>query len=125
MCGNTTHTFHGHESDINLVDFFPSDNTLGTGSDGSSCRHFDLRAYGELNNFSNDYAASFSKSDGFLFAGYAYYNCYSWDVLSATGAHIYQLVVHENRVSCLGVNPAGQALVTGSWDAQLKRVFGQ
>ncbi|KAL3664611.1 hypothetical protein V7S43_010360 [Phytophthora oleae] len=70
-------------------------------------------------------SASSSKSDGFLFAGDDYYNCYCWDVLSATGTHIYQLVAHENRVSCLGVNPAGQALVTGNWDALLKRVFGQ
>ncbi|KAL3669160.1 Guanine nucleotide-binding protein G(I)/G(S)/G(T) subunit beta-1 [Phytophthora oleae] len=95
----------GHESDINLVDFFPSGNDLGTGSDDSSCRRFDLGAYGELNNFTS---ASFSKFDRFLFVGYDYYNCYCWDVLSTTGAHTYQLVAHENRVSCLGVN-------TGQW----------
>ncbi|KAG1683540.1 hypothetical protein DVH05_003685 [Phytophthora capsici] len=124
--GKTTHTFQGHESDINSVDFFPSGNALGTGSDDSSCRLFDLRAYGELNNFSNDKilcgitSVSFSKSGRFLFAGYDDYNCYCWDVLSTTGAHIYQLAGHENRVSCLGVNPAGQALCTGSWDTLLK-----
>jgi WD40 repeat protein len=27
---------------------------------------------------------------------------------------------HENRVSCLGVSPSGDALCTGSWDALLK-----
>ncbi|KAL7681826.1 putative guanine nucleotide-binding protein, beta subunit [Plasmopara halstedii] len=95
--GKTTHTFQGHESDINSVDFFPSGNALGTGSDDSSCRLFDLRAYGELNNFSNDKilcgitSVSFSKSGRFLFAGYDDYNCYCWDVLGTTGAHIYQL----------------------------------
>ncbi|CAI5733032.1 unnamed protein product [Peronospora destructor] len=124
--GKTTHTFQGHESDINSVDFFPSGNALGTGSDDSSCRLFDLRAYGELNNFSNDKilcgitSLSFSKSGRFLFAGYDDYNCYCWDVLSATGPHIYQLAGHENRVSCLGVNSTGQALCTGSWDTLLK-----
>ncbi|TDH74382.1 uncharacterized protein CCR75_005080 [Bremia lactucae] len=124
--GKTTHTFHGHESDINSVDFFPSGNALGTGSDDSSCRLFDLRAYGELNNFSNDKilcgitSVSFSKSGRFVFAGYDDYNCYCWDVLSTTGAHVYQLEGHESRVSCLGVDPAGQALCTGSWDTLLK-----
>uniref|UniRef100_A0AAV1UVU6 Guanine nucleotide-binding protein subunit beta n=1 Tax=Peronospora matthiolae TaxID=2874970 RepID=A0AAV1UVU6_9STRA len=124
--GRSTHTFQGHESDINSVDFFPSGNALGTGSDDSSCRLFDLRAYGELNNFSNDKilcgitSVSFSKSGRFLFAGYDDYNCYCWDVLSTTGMHVYQLAGHENRVSCLGVDPKGQALCTGSWDTLLK-----
>ena len=27
---------------------------------------------------------------------------------------------HENRVSCLGVSPTGDALCTGSWDTLLK-----
>ncbi|CAN0483447.1 unnamed protein product, partial [Hapterophycus canaliculatus] len=26
----------------------------------------------------------------------------------------------QNRVSCLGVNPKGEALCTGSWDTLLK-----
>jgi guanine nucleotide-binding protein G(I)/G(S)/G(T) subunit beta-1 len=122
----STHTFHGHESDINSVDFFPNGNALGTGSDDSSCRLFDLRAYGELNNFSNDKilcgitSVSFSKSGRFLFAGYDDYNCYCWDTLSTSGQHVYQLSGHENRVSCLGVNHTGQALCTGSWDTLLK-----
>ncbi|CAH0513820.1 unnamed protein product [Peronospora belbahrii] len=98
--GKTTHTFQGHESDINSVDFFPSGNAVGTGSDDSSCRLFDLRAYGELNNLATTkfYVASHP----------------------TTGAHIYQLAGHENRVSCIGVNAAGQALCTGSWDTLLK-----
>ncbi|CAK4078668.1 unnamed protein product [Aphanomyces euteiches] len=124
--GKSTHSFHGHESDINSVDFFPDGNALGTGSDDSSCRLFDLRAYGELNNFSNDKilcgitSVSYSKSGRFMFAGYDDYNCYCWDVLANTGAHVYQLTGHENRVSCLGVSPSGQALCTGSWDTLLK-----
>ena len=27
---------------------------------------------------------------------------------------------HENKISCLGVNPNGTALCTGSWDTLLK-----
>ncbi len=45
---NCVKTFTGHESDINAVDFFPNGNAVGTGSDDSSCRLFDLRAYREL-----------------------------------------------------------------------------
>jgi guanine nucleotide-binding protein G(I)/G(S)/G(T) subunit beta-1 len=55
-----------------------------------------------------------------LFAGYDDYNCLGWDVLGATDKHHYQLQGHENRVSCLGVSPSGDALCTGSWDTLLK-----
>ena len=47
-------TFTGHESDINSVQFFPDGNAVGTGSDDSSCRLFDIRAYTQLNKFAND-----------------------------------------------------------------------
>ena len=52
--GKCTHTFYGHESDINSVAFFPDGNAVGTGSDDSSCRLFDLRCYDEVNQFGND-----------------------------------------------------------------------
>ena len=32
----------------------------------------------------------------------------------------YSFPGHENRVSCLGVSPSGDALCTGSWDTLLK-----
>ena len=35
-----THTFSGHESDINSVAFMPNGQSFGTGSDDSSCRLF-------------------------------------------------------------------------------------
>lgn len=121
-----TQTFHGHESDINSVHFFPNGLAFGTGSDDSSCRLFDLRSYTELNQFGNDKilcgitSVSFSKSGRLLFAGYDDYNCYCWDTVSSRPSHAYQLAGHENRVSCLGVNDNGQALCTGSWDTLLK-----
>lgn len=46
--GQCTHTFEGHESDINSVAFFPGDFAVGTGSDDSTCRMFDTRCYGEV-----------------------------------------------------------------------------
>jgi len=117
-------TFGGHESDINSVAFFPDGNAFGTGSDDSSCRLFDIRAYLQLNKYSNDKilcgitSVSFSKSGKMLFAGYDDYNCYVWD--TQFGTLVNQLVGHENRVSCLGVTEDGKALCTGSWDTLLK-----
>lgn len=124
--GKCTHTFYGHESDINSVAFFPDGNAIGTGSDDSSCRLFDLRCYDEVNQFGNDKilcgitSVAFSNSGRLLFAGYDDYNCQVWDVTSDSGQPAYQLVGHENRVSCLGVSPRGEALCTGSWDTLLK-----
>lgn len=124
--GKCVQTFQGHESDINSVMFFPDGKAFGTGSDDSSCRLFDMRCYGEANYFGNDKilcgitSVAFSRSGRLLFAGYDDYNCYVWDVTNSTGIPAYQLAGHENRVSCLGVNPKGEALCTGSWDTLLK-----
>lgn len=124
--GKCTHTFYGHESDINSVAFFPDGNAIGTGSDDSSCRLFDLRCYDEVNSFGNDKilcgitSVAFSNSGRLLFAGYDDYNCQVWDVTGGSGQPAYQLLGHENRVSCLGVSPRGEALCTGSWDTVLK-----
>ncbi len=41
--GKCAQTLKGHESDINSVKFFPDGKAVGTGSDDSSCRLFDLR----------------------------------------------------------------------------------
>jgi len=117
-------TFHGHESDINSISFFPDGNAFATGSDDSSCRLFDIRAYQQLNRYSNDKilcgitSVAFSISGRILFAGYDDYNCYVWD--TQLGQLAGQLVGHENRVSCLGVSGDGKALATGSWDTLLK-----
>jgi len=121
---NCVKTFSGHESDINSVCFFPDGNAVGTGSDDSSCRLFDIRAYQQLNKYSNDKilcgitSVAFSKTGKALFAGYDDYNCYVWD--TQLGTLVDQLIGHDNRVSCLGVSEDGKALCTGSWDTLLK-----
>jgi len=125
--GKNVQTHVGHESDINTVDFFPDGNAFGTGSDDSTCRVFDMRCYGEVNKFGTDSitcgitSVCFSKSGRLLFGGYDDYNVHAWDTLSSGSNHAFQLPSpHENRVSCLGVNPNGDALCTGSWDTHLK-----
>lgn len=125
--GDCVQTHTGHESDINSVAFFPDGNAFGTGSDDSTARVFDMRCYTEVNCFGNDKilcgitSVAFSKSGRLLFAGYDDFNAYAWDVIGDGKVHAFQLPQpHENRVSCLGVNPAGDALCTGSWDTLLK-----
>lgn len=124
--GKCTMTLRGHESDINSVCMFPDGKALGTGSDDSSCRFFDMRCCSVISEFKNDLvlcgitSVSFSSSGRILFAGYDDFNCLGWDTLGATEKQLYQLPAHENRVSCVGVSPDGQALCTGSWDTMLK-----
>mmetsp|Transcript_20571 Transcript_20571/g.29836 ORF Transcript_20571/g.29836 Transcript_20571/m.29836 type:complete len:382 (-) Transcript_20571:474-1619(-) len=125
--GKCVQTHDGHESDINSVQFFPDGNAFGTGSDDSTCRLFDMRCYGEVNRFWNDSimcgitSVDFSKSGRLLIAGYDDYNVIAWDTLSSGKQQAFRLnQPHENRVSCLSVNPKGDALCTGSWDALLK-----
>uniref|UniRef100_A0A7S2WC44 Guanine nucleotide-binding protein subunit beta n=1 Tax=Mucochytrium quahogii TaxID=96639 RepID=A0A7S2WC44_9STRA len=122
--GKCVLTFPGHESDINSVAFFPDGNALGTGSDDSSCKLFDIRACREVNSYGVDSivcgvtSVDFSVSGRILFAGYDDFSCYGWDVTSRDRP--IKNSVHENRTSCLQVNPEGSALCTGSWDTLLK-----
>lgn len=125
-------TFEGHESDINAVSYFPDGMAFATGSDDSSCRVYDMRAYSELNSFCNDKilcgitSVAFSSSGRLLMSGYDDYFMRVWD--SVVGGPGYdkgnnlarEIKAHENRVSCLGVNCSGKALCTGSWDTLLK-----
>jgi guanine nucleotide-binding protein G(I)/G(S)/G(T) subunit beta-1 len=124
-------TFPGHESDINSVQFFPDGNCFGTGSDDSSCRLFDIRAYGQLNKYAHDKilcgitSVAFSKSGKLLFAGYDDCNCYVWD--TQLGSLREQLNHHDNRVSCLGVTDDGQrrlSLFPSLFPLSLYQVFG-
>lgn len=124
--GKCTMTLRGHESDINSVCMFPDGNAFGTGSDDSSCKIFDMRAVAELVSFQNEMvlcgitSVGFSKSGRIMFAGYDDYNCLAWDTLGDTSKNVFTCSGHENRVSCLGVCPTGEALCTGSWDTFLK-----
>jgi len=125
--GKCVQSHFGHESDINSISFFPDGNAFGTGSDDSTCRLFDMRCYSEVNCFGNDKilcgitSVDFSKSGRLLFAGYDDFNTIAWDTINDGNIHAFQLPVpHDNRVSCIGVNPAGDALCTGSWDTLLK-----
>ncbi|CAK9019663.1 Guanine nucleotide-binding protein subunit beta (pfGbeta1) (G protein subunit beta-1), partial [Durusdinium trenchii] len=124
-------TFDGHESDINDVTFFPDGTAFGTGSDDSSCRLYDLRAYQQINIFHNQSilcgitSVAFSSSGRLLIGGYDDFKAHIWDTLKYEGesvSPVQVLSIHDNRVSCVGVQKDGQALCTGSWDTLL-RIF--
>ena len=118
-------SFKGHESDINSVAYMPDGHSFVTGSDDSTCRLFDMRAYAQLNCFdSKSYvngitSVAASKSGRLLFAG-GDYNCYVWDTLDEGLKPIHELIASDSRVTCVGVNATGQALCTGSRDSRLK-----
>jgi len=124
--GKCVKTFRGHESDINSVCMFPDGKAIGTGSDDSSCRLFDMRSCAEVSEFKNDMvlcgitSVSFSRSGRLLFGGYDDCQCLAWDTLGDPNNPTYKLQGHDNRVSCVGVAPNGDALCTGSWDNFLK-----
>jgi len=123
-----TMTFRGHNSDVNAVAFFPSGRAIGTGSDDSSCRLWDLRAVCEINQYGSDHivcgitSVEFSRSGRLLFAGYDDYSCYGWDVLGFQTQSSMRVGSHANRISCLSTNLQGNALCTGGWD-NLVRVW--
>lgn len=128
----SSHTFTGHESDINATAFFPDGYAFGTGSDDASCRLFDLRSFQQINVYGQNNivcgitSVAFSSSGRILFGGYDDYNCIGWDTVKPPNANEESTQVcrlqHENRVSCVGVQGKGQALATGSWDTMI-RVF--
>lgn len=123
-----------HQGDINSVDYMQSGLTFGTGSADGTARIFDIRACSELCCFGKLIeeskvldegggltSVSFSRSGRLIFGGQTDSNVLAWDVLSDKANPAYTLnQAHDQHVSCLGVNPNGDALCTGSWDTMLK-----
>lgn len=115
--------FVGHTSDINSVQWFPDEMCFGSGSDDSTVRLFDLRAYSELNRYTeNDIrcgatSIDFSKTGKYLYCGYDDRPFAAvWNTLKATK---HQVLKGTARVSCLGVPDSGFCVCTGSWDNNL------
>lgn len=122
--GACKQSFYGHEYDINSVSFFPSGNLFASGSDDMTCRLYDIRADQEVIQYSHEgngagiTSVGFSASGRVIFVGFDDHKIQAFDSIRLD--KIGQLLGHENRVSCLGVNESGNALATGSWDSVLK-----
>lgn len=118
-------SFQGHLSDINSVQWFPDELCFGTGSDDSTVRLFDTRAYVELNRYQSDAIKcgvtyiDFSKTGKYLFCGYDDQPFAAvWNSLTAEKTQ--NLTNQRTRVSCLGVPESGYCVCTGSWDNTLQ-----
>jgi guanine nucleotide-binding protein G(I)/G(S)/G(T) subunit beta-1 len=122
--GACVRTFSGHVSDVNAVSFFPSGHAVGSGSDDAECRVHDLRSCGPVAILRADGVlagvtdVAFSASGRVLFAAYAEPVVRAWETTAPADDGVFQELRggHADRVSCLAVNAAGQALATGSWD---------
>jgi guanine nucleotide-binding protein G(I)/G(S)/G(T) subunit beta-1 len=97
--GHCTNTFKGHESDVNSVAYFPGGNTIGTGSDDSTCRIFDIRCYNEVAVMGNERVTSgitsiqFSKSGDNFISSYYHYFQFIFGELSENQVDFYLLVL--------------------------------
>ena len=120
---NHIHPIHPIHPIPSATSYFPDGRVVGTGSDDSTCRLFDLRADCELNSYgdtdivSGVTAIGFSHSGRLLFASYEDKGCFAWDVLKGTKA---ASLPHDARVSCMGVTGDGYAVATGAWDALVR-----
>jgi len=117
------YTFVGHLSDINTVQWFPNRQAFASGSDDSHVKLYDIKAYAEVERYSDENLFAgvtyidFSKTGKYLFAGYdAEIYARVWKTLHAKPL---QNLQHSQRVSCLGVPENGYCLCTGSWDHNL------
>lgn len=122
--GHSVRNFGGHLSDVNVVNFFPSGTAVASGSDDASIRMFDLRSSGSVNILSEDRIMcgvtdlTFSKTGRLLFSSYEESYIIAWETIAKEGT-FHELKGHRNRVSTLGVNISGNALLSGSWDTEL------
>lgn len=126
--GKCVQTHTGHQHDINAVAFFPDGKAFATGSDDSTCRLFDMRSYGQINQFGNARitcgisSVALSRSGRLLFAGYDDGNCHAWDTLGTGDSPAFQLQhsTDKKKISSIGVSPTGDAVCTASWDMMIK-----
>lgn len=121
-CGQNQYiqSFRAHIADINSVKFYPSGDSIVTGSDDTTCRLYDLRADREVAVYQKDSilfginSVDLSISGRILFAGGNDYTIHVWDTLKC--ARICILYGHDNRVTCVRVSADGTALASSSWD---------
>ena len=104
--------------------------SFGTCSEDGTARVFDIRAHNQVSLLLGKVrdateggltSVSFSRSGRILFGGHADGNVLAWDILSDKTSPAFSFnQAHEQHISCLSVNPKGDALCTGSWDNMLK-----
>lgn len=96
---NAPQTFHGHEGDVNAVNFMPKNSAyFGTASDDGKCRVFDTRTGHALQMYSHREFAkvlsiAFSTSGRLMFSSYDNGDFYIWDTLTAEVSFEYYILI--------------------------------
>lgn len=125
-CGQNQYiqSFKAHIADINSVKFYPSGDSIITGSDDTTCRLYDLRADREVAVYQKNSilfginSVDLSISGRILFAGGNDYSIHVWDMLRCSRICI--LYGHESRVTSVRVSSDGTALASSSWDHMIR-----
>ena len=116
--------FTGFRSEATDVEIFRNGFTIAGCSADSTLRLFDMRStaplgpYTDLSIKNGASALSVSASGGLVVVAYERNEAVAWEITSSDGT-FHELVGHSARVSCLAVNPVGQALAMGSWDKRV------
>jgi len=117
------YTFVGHVTDINSVKWIPGTKTFASGSDDSTVRLYDLRAYSQINMYASSKVAcgvtsvDFSASGKYLFCGYDDDPFGGvWSTIESTLLQPLKKKQEKVRISCLGVPKTGYCLATGTWN---------
>jgi guanine nucleotide-binding protein G(I)/G(S)/G(T) subunit beta-1 len=116
--------FTGFRGDVNDVEIFRNGFTIAGCSADSTLRLFDMRSTAPLGSYTDlsikngASALTVSASGGLVVVAYDRNEAVAWEITSSEGT-FHELVGHSARVTCLSVNPAGQALALGSWDKRV------
>lgn len=114
--------------DFNCAAFLSTGSQFITGSSDSAVRLYDVRTGGILHRYRRAEgenqevgAVCASLSGRYIYGAFEDATVKVWDSLSESS--VGALAGHENRVDCMEMAPNGHAIVTGSWDKELRLWF--
>lgn len=117
--------FRHDSAEINCVAFGNSEDYFVTGSSDSTCKLYDIRwnqsfltSISAVPNGEEVGCVSLSHSGRYLFCSGESPQLVIWDILEGTKLATHS--GHTNRISFMELSPNGYALLTGSWDADLR-----
>lgn len=116
----SVYSYEGHKEDINAVSSMAA-NCFLSGGDEGIVNLWDMRSHsiiGKFETFNSVSDITTSKSGRIVIAALDDKDCVMFDTLN--GQMIGRMNGHEQKVSCVKVNPSGSTVVTGSWDRTMR-----